>query len=82
MIMENALTGKYFKKLIAPAAVVALCVLYYIFLGYIIMQSDIPMVIKIIAMILPVIIIVMFVLAFAERIKEIRSGEEDDIGKY
>jgi hypothetical protein len=33
-------------------------------------------------MTLPIIIIVMFVLAFAERIKEIRSGEENDIGKY
>jgi uncharacterized RDD family membrane protein YckC len=76
------LAGKYFKKLIAPAAVAIVCVLYYIFFGYIITGLDIPDAIKIIGMILPVIIIVMFISAFAERIKEIWSGEEDDIGKY
>jgi hypothetical protein len=43
---------------------------------------DLPQMAKIITLIVSVVITIIFIAVLIERIKEIRSGEEDDLSKY
>lgn len=70
------------NKLIAPIIVVICIAFYYITMGTVFVKLAIPVVIKIMGLIVSVVITIILVIAFIERIKEIRSGEEDDLGKY
>ena len=70
------------KKMIAPVIVVLCIMLYYIIGIYVLFKTNIPDVIKIMAVILSILITAVLIKVLAERIKEINEGEEDDLGKY
>lgn len=73
---------KYFYKMTAPV-IVALCIIAYYMAGaLIVVKIHIPNVVKIIALIVSILLTIVIVIVLIERIKEIRSGEEDDISKY
>ena len=74
--------GKHLNKLIAPLIVVLCIVTYYTIIGTILIKTNIPNVFKIMGLLVPAVITIILAIAFVERIKEIRSGEEDDLGKY
>lgn len=71
------------KKLIAPIIITVLLVLY--FMGYALMIAvidDLPLIAKLIGFLIPALLTGVSVSVLAERIKEVRSGEEDDLSKY
>ena len=72
----------HIKKIIAPVIIV-LCIIAYHFAGVnFAMRLQIPAALKIIALIFSVVITILFIAVLVERIREIKQGEEDDIGKY
>lgn len=71
------------RKLIAPVIVAALLVLYYlIFAAVCLLVPGIPLAVRLIFGILPLILAGVCIYVLIERIKEIRSGEEDDLSQY
>ena len=73
---------KHWKKMIAPIVIAAIAILYYIVFAVLLMLMAMPAVIKIIGAVISLILAVAFLYVTAERIHEIRSGEEDDLSKY
>ena len=68
---------------IAPIIVAVLVVLYFVFYGYMTTMVDgMPFVAKVVFVAIPVVMIIVMVCTLIERIKEIRKGENDDLGKY
>ena len=68
---------------IAPIVVAVLVVLYFIFYGYMATVIDgMPFVARIVFMVIPVVMIIVMIYTLIERIKEIKKGENDDLGKY
>ena len=72
---------KYWKKMIAPLIVTIFVVMYFV-LYFGILIITIPKPWNILLGIIPVILIIVLIYVCYERIKEIRSGEEDDLSKY
>jgi hypothetical protein len=71
------------KKYIAPIIVTVFMVLYYSIAAILLYNVDFPFITKIAVFVVPsIIIIVMTLMALLERFKEIKKGEEDDLGKY
>lgn len=70
------------KKLIAPIVIVSIMVLYYGIFILMLCLFKIPLIAKILGLLIPLSIISVAIYALVERIKEIRSGEEDDLSKY
>ncbi|WP_312832191.1 hypothetical protein [Sedimentibacter saalensis] len=71
------------KKMIAPIVITAVAVLYFIgFVFLFAFDDSIPFLIKILGVAIPLLLAGACVYVLVERIKEIRSGEEDDISKY
>ncbi len=74
---------KQTKKLIAPIVITVLVVSY--FLIYIIgalFIREIPLIINVLLIIIPVCLAIVSAFMLIERIKEIKDGEEDDLSKY
>jgi hypothetical protein len=71
------------KKIIAPIVITVIVMLYYLGIGYIAIKAvDLPLWIKIIGLVVPLIIAGLAIYNLIERIKEIKSGEEDDLSQY
>jgi uncharacterized membrane protein len=71
------------SKYIVPIVVAIFIVLYYSIWAIFLYNENFPFVIKIAIFVVPsIIIIVMTVMALLERFKEIKKGENDDLGKY
>lgn len=71
------------KKMIAPIVITALIVLYYIGFALLCAFVDgIPFFIKLLCGVIPLLLAGVGIYVLLERIKEIRSGEEDDLSKY
>jgi len=70
------------KKVIAPVVITVLLVLYLVFYLTIGLSLPIPTPYTIIGALVPLGLIGVSVFVLVERIKEIRSGEEDDISQY
>jgi Kef-type K+ transport system membrane component KefB len=70
------------KKMIAPVVVVLCIMLYYAIGIYILFKFSLPNIVKIIAIIISILVTVVLIKVLAERVKEIKGGEEDDLGKY
>lgn len=71
------------KKLIAPIVITILVICYFIFYMWIGLSiSEIPSIIKILLLIVPIGLIVLSVYMLFERIDEIKEGVEDDLSKY
>ncbi len=74
------------KKMIAPivvAAIVIIIIAFYIsvalFLAYI---TGIPMIVRIVIIVVPLILAAVMFGVLISRIKEIKGGEEDDLSQY
>ena len=70
------------KKLIAPILITAVLAAYFLGFLFLCFQTEMPLFIKIIGCVIPAALIGVSAYVLVERIKEIRSGEEDDLGKY
>lgn len=71
------------KKMIAPIVITSLILLYYIGFVYVCVFLDgIPLLAKILGGVIPLLLAGVSIYVLVERIKEIRSGEEDDLSKY
>ena len=68
---------------IAPITVAVLMVLYFAFYGYMTTTVDgMPFVARVVFIAIPVVMIIVMIYTLIERIKEIKKGENDDLGKY
>ena len=71
------------RKCIVPVIIVALLCAYYIALAVVIGRiPQLPLWAKIAAVVLPLVICGALIGVLAQRIREIRSGEEDDLDRY
>jgi len=70
------------KKIIAPVVIVLILISYFFVGVYFILGFNMPIIIKAVIIIVSVILTVVLIKALIERIKEIKEGEEDDLGKY
>ncbi|MDW5299615.1 MAG: hypothetical protein SA378_05690 [Sedimentibacter sp.] len=70
------------KKLIAPMVITVLLVAYLVVFFVTCIYIPIPTIGKIIGSLIPLALIGVSIYVLIERIKEIRSGEEDDLSKY
>ena len=71
------------KKMIAPIVITAIFLLYFIGFALLCAFVDgIPLLVKLLGSVIPLILAGVCIYVFTERIKEIRSGEEDDLSKY
>lgn len=76
------MNDKHVKKMIAPIVITIIVMAYYLFFFIVIFASGMPMIAKILLGVLPALFIGVLIYVLVERIKEIRSGEEDDLSKY
>lgn len=70
------------KKIIAPLIVTALFVVYFVVYFAVLIFAIPDFFVKIILGIIPLIFAIVMIYVCIQRIKEIRSGEEDDLSKY
>lgn len=71
------------KKMIAPIIITTIIVLYYIGFAFVcVFLSGIPLLVKILGGVIPLLLGGVCIYVLVERIKEIRSGEEDGLSKY
>ncbi len=73
---------KQHKKMIAPIVIAVILCSYCIGLAVVCALVPIPVPIKLLLAIIPLALAGVSIFVFIERIKEIRSGEEDDLSKY
>jgi len=73
-----------YKKLIAPIIITIIFIVYLCswFYFFIFLNGFKPGIFEVIGCIVPIALIGVSVGNLIQRIKEIRSGEEDDLGKY
>jgi hypothetical protein len=71
-----------FKKTIAPVIVTLILSGYSLAIGFAFYKFPIPTSIKLTVVIASVIGTVVIIGVLIERLKEIKGGEEDDLGKY
>lgn len=70
------------KKIIAPLVVTIVIILYFfVYFAFLLSLMD-DLVLKLIFGIVPFVFAVIMICVCIERIKEIRSNEEDDLSKY
>ena len=71
------------KKMVAPVIITVVMVLYYVGIGILfLMVPEIPALMKILMVVIPLLLAGVMIGVLVSRIKEIRSGEEDDLSKY
>jgi len=70
------------SKMVAPVIIVAIICMYYVALVIVLFLTKIPSIFKVTIGLISIIVSSLFVFVLAERIKEIRKGEEDDLSKY
>jgi len=73
---------KHTKKLIAPIVITALLAAYLIVFALTWSLMPAALWIKIMGAVVPLALIGLCVFVLVERIKEVRSGEEDDLSNY
>ena len=80
MRVRDSMNG-HKKKMVAPIVVTVILVLYYAaYFG--LLFSILPGTMKYVFGIVPLVLVPLTIKVCVERIKEIRKGETDDIGKY
>jgi hypothetical protein len=70
------------KKLIAPIIITILILIYLFFYVFYLSREPMPPIFKFFVVAIPLGFMGVSVYVLYERIKEIRSGEEDDLSKY
>ncbi len=75
--------NKHWKKIIAPAVLAVIFAIYYLGISAIFLFiPEIPVLVKVLMAGIPAILAGVLIYVLIERIKEIRSGEEDDLSNY
>ena len=83
MQVEKVDAMPHWKKMIAPILITVLAVaLFLLWLLAFALSPDLPSFVKIIAGLIPAALAGVAVFVLIERIREIRSGEEDDLSQY
>ncbi|MBQ3955722.1 MAG: hypothetical protein II680_07520 [Clostridia bacterium] len=73
---------KHGKKMIAPIVITVLVILYFIaYFGFLIYLID-NIILKLLSGIIPALLAAVMIYVCMQRIKEIKGGEEDDLGQY
>ena len=67
---------------VAPVLISIFVILYFIGYGWAAATIEIPLITKCILIVIPVVLIIGMIFTLKERIKEIKRGENDDLGKY
>ncbi len=70
------------KKMLAPVIIAIIIVLYYVGFAAICLLIPIPLLLKLLFGIVPLALAGVMIYVVITRIREIRSGEEDDLSKY
>lgn len=70
------------KKMVAPIVITLLLLIYIGFFVWVWSVTPIPEWGKIVGLVIPIGFMGVSIFVLIERIKEIRSGEEDDLSKY
>lgn len=71
------------RKLIAPIVISALLILYEIGFAVVCIRIEaLPLPLKLLGGLIPLLLVGVCIFVLVERIKEIRSGEEDDLSQY
>lgn len=71
------------KKLIAPIIITLVIMLYYVgFTLIVIKMEDLPLFVKLLGGLVPLGFAAVILTMLIQRIKEIKSGEEDDLSQY
>lgn len=71
------------KKMVAPIIITVLMVLYYIlYFGLLLIALEDMIILSILLGIIPISCAAVIIGVCIQRIKEIRSGEEDDLSQY
>ncbi len=73
---------KHIKKMIAPIVIITIIIAYYATLGFTLLNLVMPVWGKALVILIPAILAGVGIYMLIQRIKEIRSGEEDDLSKY
>lgn len=74
---------KQTKKIIAPIIITVLIIAYFMFYMFMgIFIEDIPSIMKVLILVIPIGLIILSITMLFERIGEIKGGEEDDLSKY
>lgn len=74
---------KHGRKLIAPIVITVMIALYFIgFIIVVVTTSWLPLWAMIAGALVPLCLLGVMVYVLFERVKEIRSGEEDDLSQY
>lgn len=73
---------KHGSKMVAPIIITVIFVLYYIGFFVICALMSMPVVLKLLFGLIPLLLAGVCIFVLMERIKEIRSGEEDDLSNY
>lgn len=75
--------NQWAKKLIAPIVIAVLVVLYLVGIAFIfVLDNDMPLLFRGLSIVIPIALAGVMIGVVVSRIKEIRSGEEDDLSKY
>ena len=70
------------NKLAAPVIITVLLILYLFAFVFIWTVIQVPVIIQILGTVIPLAFVGVSIYVLVERVKEIRSGEEDDLSKY
>lgn len=73
---------KHEKKMVAPVVITVIMVLYYFGFLLVCIIMPLPLWIKLLFGLVPLLLIGVCIFVLRERINEIRSGEEDDLSQY
>lgn len=73
---------KHGKKMIAPVIITILLLLYFIGFAAVVFMLRPPLAVCILGAVIPLALAGVALGVCIQRIKEIRSGEEDDLSKY
>ncbi len=74
---------KYLNKMIAPVIITILIIIYFV--GIALSMSvinELPFLYKVLFVVIPFLMAIVMIVVLIGRIKEIRSGEEDDLSQY
>jgi uncharacterized membrane protein YidH (DUF202 family) len=74
--------GRKGGKIVAPIVIVIAIAVYYTLIEIILQKFNLPTILKISWVVFSIVVTIVLIGVLIERIKEIRSGEEDDLGKY
>lgn len=73
---------KSYSAYIAPVVISLLLIIYYIFIALLFLFISMPVLIKVLIFIVTVSLSGVVIFVLRERIKELKSGELDDLSKY